>query len=56
MMLEQKQEKLIAAVEAAGYRFAKKKAIPNICSLFRTALIGCRDIYLQNPGMKWNDG
>ena len=34
----------------------KKKAIPNIYSLFRTALIGCRDIYLQNPGMKWNDG
>ena len=27
MMLEQKQEKLIAAVEAAGYRLQKNKAI-----------------------------
>ena len=26
MMLEQKQEKLIAAVEAAGYRFAKEES------------------------------
>lgn len=56
MMLEQKQEKLIAAVEVPDTVLQKKKAIPNIYSLFRTALIGCRDIYLQNPGMKWNDG